>query len=143
MGDKPDYINGEPKPVPNDHPSMHDLVAKDLLSRKDYGLKKYDSLLQPFNGRNFLQDIYEEMQDGIVYICGALEEQKAVADYLKKVLTGWLAMYDFINPEFVEVEPALVITTWLPGWVVKIHEEVFGDRFIYQPENGGESERSF
>lgn len=141
MGDKPDYVNGEPKPVPNDHPSMHDLVAADLLDRKEYGLRKYDSLLQPFNGRNFLQDIYEEMQDGIVYICGALEEQKAVVENFKKVLTGWLTMYNTLFPEEKD-SVAVVVTDWIPGWLVQTYKEVFGARFVYQPENGGESERS-
>jgi hypothetical protein len=134
MGDKPDYINGEPKPVPNNLQSMHDRVSADLQSRKEYGLKKYDSLLQPFNGRNFLQDIYEEMQDGIVYISGALAEQQAVEIYLKKILTGWVKMYDLVYPEDTN-QVIMYITDWLPGWLVKIHEEVLGDRFIYQPAN--------
>lgn len=142
MGDKPDYVNGEPKPIPNHGPSMHDLVAEDLLDRKAYGLKKYDSLLQAFNGRNFLQDLYEEMQDGIVYLCGALEEQKVISAYLKKVLTGWLAMFDVIYPGDKDLA-ALVVEDRLPGWVVKIHEEVFGDRFIYRPKDDGISEGSY
>lgn len=141
MGDKPDYVNGEPKPIPNNGPSMHDLVSADLLDRKEYGLKKYDSLLQAYNGRNFLQDLYEEMQDGIVYLCGALEEQKVVSEYLRKLLIGWMKMFDALYPEEKDLV-CLYISDSLPGWVIKIHEEVLGGRFIYRPENAGVSEGS-
>ncbi len=79
-------------PVPNDGPSMHDLVirdilsrpvswdqsygkasrirdqvADDLLARKELGLERYGSLLQAHNGRDALRDLYEELQDGAVY----------------------------------------------------------------------------
>lgn len=140
MGDKPDYVNGEPKPIPNNGPSMHDLVSKDLQERKDYGLNKYDSLLQAFNGRNFLQDIYEEMQDGIVYLRGALAEQEAVSNYVRKLLTGWAKMYAVLYPE--DGPPVIEVKDNLPGWMVKIHEEVLGDGFIYRPEDAGVPEGS-
>jgi hypothetical protein len=75
MGDTPDYEQGQPKPIPNELPSVHDLVSKDMQDRKAYGLRKYDSYLQAFNGRNFLQDAYEEALDLVCYLRGALEEQ--------------------------------------------------------------------
>jgi hypothetical protein len=67
---------GEPSPVPNDSPSMHDLVIADIQSRKDFGLAKYGSILQAFNGRDGLKDAYEEVIDLIVYLRQKLEEEK-------------------------------------------------------------------
>lgn len=66
---------GEPPPKPNDLPSMHDLVMEDMAARKDFGFKKYQALLQPFNGRDPLKDLYEELIDALVYVRQALYER--------------------------------------------------------------------
>jgi|ERR1700733_5061545 len=74
----------QPLPVPNDGPSMHDLVTEDLdrhypqafaldlvrddlTARKALGLERYGSLLQAHNGRDALRDLYEELLDASVY----------------------------------------------------------------------------
>ena len=67
---------GEPAPVPNTLPSMHDLVAADMESRKKFGYNKYNSLLQPFNGRDALKDAYEEVLDLAVYLRQAMYERE-------------------------------------------------------------------
>jgi hypothetical protein len=131
MGDKPDYVNGEPKPIPNNGPSMHDLVSLDLQDRKDYGLNKYDSLLQAFNGRNFLQDIYEEMQDGIVYLKGALEEQATVIRFVKFILERHIALYDRAFPDR-QSEVVLITEGNIPGWLYAVNREVLGDRYEHR-----------
>lgn len=66
-------------PVHNDQPSCHDLVIEDMRERKQFGLKKYSTELQPFNGRSFLQDAYEEVLDLAVYLRGKLEEERQLA----------------------------------------------------------------
>lgn len=85
-------VSEQPKPVPNDGSSMHDLVIKDILSRdlrwdlsvgtarhirdrvaddllrrKGRGFQVYGTTLQTFNGRNALLDMYEECLDAAVY----------------------------------------------------------------------------
>ena len=68
-------------PVPNNGPSMHDLVIaeldgyparsdperaaiRDLLAeRKRLGLERYGSLLQAHNGRDARRDLLEELAD--------------------------------------------------------------------------------
>lgn len=80
MGDIRDPERDQVLPTPNDGPSMHDLVIADLLERKEHGLSKYGSLLQTGNGRNFLQDIYEEILDAAAYIKGKLEEERLAED---------------------------------------------------------------
>jgi len=66
---------GEPAPIPNDRPSIHDLVIGDMLSRKEMGLKKYGTILQAGNGRNSLKDAYEEVLDLAVYLRQKIEEE--------------------------------------------------------------------
>lgn len=66
------------KPVPNENPSAHDLVCADLEERKAHGLRKYDTLLQSFNGRQHLLDAYEEALDQAVYLKTALNEWDAL-----------------------------------------------------------------
>jgi hypothetical protein len=67
---------GEPPPVHNAGPSMHDLVIEDMKSRKAMGLKKYGTILQANNGRDALKDAYEEVLDLAVYLRQKLEEQR-------------------------------------------------------------------
>ena len=70
------YGWGEPAPVVNDRPSIHDLVIRDMESRKAFGLAKYGTILQAGNGRKALKDAYEEVLDLAVYLRQALEEQR-------------------------------------------------------------------
>lgn len=83
MTTKPRQRPGDqPLPVPNDRPSIHDLVRDDLeifsygvvepaidllMKRKALGLDRYSSLLQAFNGRDAYRDAQEELTDLIVY----------------------------------------------------------------------------
>lgn len=66
---------GEPAPVPNDGPSVHDLVVEAVLSRKAFGLAKYGTPLQPGNGRDALRDAFEEALDLCCYLAQALAER--------------------------------------------------------------------
>lgn len=77
MSEVRDPARDQVAPVPNDGPSCHDLVIEDMKERKTFGLQKYDSLLQPHNGRSFLRDAYEEVLDLAVYLRGRLEEERA------------------------------------------------------------------
>lgn len=78
-------------PVPNDGPSMHDLVTEDLklwtappaekeavaallAGRKRLGLERYGSLLQCGNGRDWPEDLAEELADASVYARQGLGE---------------------------------------------------------------------
>lgn len=79
MSDVRDPNRDQRAPVPNNQPSCHDLVIADMIERKEFGLKKYGSLLQPFNGRSFLLDAYEEVLDLAVYLRGKLEEERQLA----------------------------------------------------------------
>jgi hypothetical protein len=49
-------------------------VERDIMARLDLGVKRYGHGLQPFNGRDFLLDLYEELLDAGAYANGALRE---------------------------------------------------------------------
>ena len=76
MSEERDPETDQQLPIPNDRTSCQDMVIADIENRKALGLKKYGTLLQPFNGRSFLQDAYEEVLDLSVYLRGKLEEER-------------------------------------------------------------------
>ena len=48
--------------------TVTDMVIEDLLGRAAVGYKKYGKSLQPHDGRDSLQDLYEELLDAAQYI---------------------------------------------------------------------------
>ena len=75
MSDVRDPETDQPLPVVNDRPYIQDLVIADIEERKSHGIRKYGTALQSGNGRNMLQDAYEEALDLAIYLRGALDEQ--------------------------------------------------------------------
>jgi hypothetical protein len=61
-------MNTQPPPIPTDERHTVDAVREDLETRKQMGIKKYGVALQPSNGRDSLQDAYEEALDLCVYL---------------------------------------------------------------------------
>lgn len=65
------------EPLPKRRADDMDLwknVINDMNARRDFGLKKYGTVLQPFNGRNPLVDAYQEQLDNLVYTKQAIIE---------------------------------------------------------------------
>jgi hypothetical protein len=65
----------QPDPIPNDKPASWLMVIKDMEKRNAFGVAKYNTPLQPFNGRDALQDAYEEALDLCVYLRTAIYER--------------------------------------------------------------------
>lgn len=65
----------EPAPTPNDHPAVWDLVMADMQERDGVGIAKYNTRLQPHNGRSALIDAYQEALDLVVYLRQAIYER--------------------------------------------------------------------
>lgn len=65
----------QPLPIKNDYPVIQDLVVGDIVERKKLGLERYGTYLQPFNGRDFLLDAYQEALDLAIYIRGIMYER--------------------------------------------------------------------
>jgi hypothetical protein len=68
-------VTEQPKPQPNSLPPVWGLVMLDMGKRNHVGEKKYNTTLQPFNGRDVLQDAYEEALDLCVYLRQAIYER--------------------------------------------------------------------
>jgi hypothetical protein len=76
----------EPPPRDSWHPAIQPMVveelqfegynelADDIHKRAEMGKQKYGTLLKPFNGRNALTDLYQEVLDAIVYMRQVLYE---------------------------------------------------------------------
>jgi hypothetical protein len=58
----------QPLPTPNTYPIIQDLVMADMAKRLDLGVIRYGTGLQPFNGRDPLRDLYEELLDACNYV---------------------------------------------------------------------------
>ncbi|HQT19114.1 hypothetical protein [Acidovorax sp.] len=68
--------------MPTAHPAAWSLVIADMAQRDVMGSDKYGTRLQPGNGRDSLQDAYEEALDLAVYLRTAIYERDLA---LKKV----------------------------------------------------------
>lgn len=75
MSDTRDPDTDQPLPVVNDRPFVQDLVVADIEERKLHGIRKYGTALQSGNGRDMLQDAYEEALDLAIYLRGAIDER--------------------------------------------------------------------
>lgn len=91
----------EPLPIGNDLPIAHEMVKDDLDARLALGIKRYGQPLQPFNGRNNLKDIYDELLDGAVYLRALLYEreatQRGLTDALAIVGSGACPAYEMAD----------------------------------------------
>ncbi len=67
------------QPLPTFDPRVtptHELVIDDMRTRAEHGLAKYGAPLQPHNGRNSLQDLYEELLDATQYAKNELRRRE-------------------------------------------------------------------
>lgn len=70
----------QPAPIPNNSVPIVDLVMQDMLERKRIGLERYGVALQASNGRDSLQDAYEEALDLAIYLRQVIEERNISLD---------------------------------------------------------------
>jgi hypothetical protein len=54
-------------PTVNDEPDIQSQVIADIEERRLVGIQRYGTALQPFNGRDAVRDLYEELIDGAMY----------------------------------------------------------------------------
>lgn len=65
----------QPLPIVNDHPDIQAAVIADIETRREVGIQRYGTALQPNNGRDMLLDAYEEALDLAIYLKGAIVER--------------------------------------------------------------------
>jgi hypothetical protein len=62
-------------PIINNNPILQEMVIKDMAKRLELGIERYGTGLQVGNGRDMLQDAYEEALDLCVYLRGIMYER--------------------------------------------------------------------
>lgn len=55
-------------------------ACDEMKKRKAFGLAKYNTLLQPFNGRDHIEDAMDELGDMLVYLRSYIYEQEVVVN---------------------------------------------------------------
>lgn len=65
----------QPLPVVNDHPFVADALVAFIEARKQLGIERYGTPLQPHNGRDALRDLFEELVDAATYAAQLLIER--------------------------------------------------------------------
>lgn len=65
----------QPLPVTNDYPDIQSQVIADIEKRRQVGISRYGTALQPHNGRDMLLDLYEELMDALIYTKGVMIER--------------------------------------------------------------------
>lgn len=67
-------------PVRNDNPVIQELVIEDIRKRLEVGIERYGTGLQAGNGRDMLQDAYDEALDLATYLRGEIENRRMAAE---------------------------------------------------------------
>jgi len=65
----------QPMPIINKKPILQEMVIEDMAKRLELGIERYGTGLQADNGRDMLQDAYEEALDLCVYLRGIMYER--------------------------------------------------------------------
>lgn len=69
--------DSQPMPTVNDRPDVQAAVIADIERRREVGIERYGTALQPHNGRDALLDAYEEVLDLACYLKQRLIEDGA------------------------------------------------------------------
>lgn len=92
MSNERDASTDQQMPEVNDRAFIQDLVIADIEVRKEFGIRKYGTALQSGNGRDMLQDAYEEALDLAIYLRGMKDEDHHILLDLQRVRAdrNWL-----------------------------------------------------
>lgn len=90
------------------------LLIADIEARRQVGIERYGQGHRPFNGRNTLQDFYEEMIDGAVYARSLLRAREATRAELIDVV----AKAFHPEPDGEDEANAMIAVDRILDWVV-------------------------
>lgn len=107
-----DLSTPQPPPQPNDGPSMHDLVCQDIQDRKVFGLVKYGTILQAFNGRDGLVDAFQEGIDLLVYLRKVIEERRVLFEFVEQAAILMAGLRRSVNARYdIDLQWAIDLAT--------------------------------
>lgn len=83
-------------------------VIEDIKEREKQGIKTYGKTLNPYNGRNALTDLYEELLDASMYLKQYMNESGGVLvdSHIHKLCQNGLAspyFKDHVNPSSIDI----------------------------------------
>lgn len=87
---KPVRPGDQMHPIPNNAEDMQTKLIIRLLKRRQIGISRYGTALQPFNNRDGLKDLGEELLDALVYteqVRTERDELTSLARQMKEALT--------------------------------------------------------
>ena len=91
------------------------LLIQDIEARRQVGIERYGQGHRPFNGRNTLEDMYEEQLDLLVYLRSIKRMSEATREELIKVVSDVLITNGF--QRVVCDAMAEVVVDRIMGWV--------------------------
>lgn len=68
------HQDSQPTPTKTEYKACVDELIERLNKRKELGISRYGVALTKWNGRNSLQDVFEEMLDMVIYMQQVLDE---------------------------------------------------------------------
>lgn len=136
-------MNTQPPPIPTNERHTVDAVREDLDTRKQMGIKKYGVALQPSNGRDSLQDAYEEALDLCVYLkneilrrdslsadlASAHAENKSLSDRIQRIEADHKATIAALRRELAGVMDNAPLELASTSDAVKSNKLILGRKF--------------
>lgn len=118
----------QPLPAANKNIYVQTLVQQDIYDRLQFGIGKYGTGLQAFNGRDALEDAYQEALDLCCYLRQVIEEHRNPVDGEYTItcdtcLGGGFVQARQSTVSYVQNQPSICPTCDGNGWV-----------FVEQPE---------
>lgn len=109
--------NDGPKPMDPDRQAMPTVhpedapgdvwlqIANEMVKRREVGIRRYKTAVRPFNTRDALRDLFEELLDALVYTRQTMEEKRQVNEFLEESASAILTIstrLEFLieNPKF-------------------------------------------
>lgn len=92
--DAPKYRDGDQGlPSTNDEVDcqtrLMNRISQEVPARRQVGIQRYGTALQPFNGRDALRDLWEELLDASTYFMQVDAEYTALVKALRDVVESW------------------------------------------------------
>lgn len=83
----------QPLPSTNDEVDcqtrLFNRMSQEIPLRRQVGIERYGNALQPFNGRDSLRDLWEELLDASTYFMQVEAEMTALCQMLQDLVANW------------------------------------------------------
>jgi len=127
-------------PTGNEHlPAIQDRIIAEMEESKRVGEERYGQSLRPFNGRNTVQDIREEVRDLFVYLTQLEVESEAARDQLVEQVSAVLRVEgpdDGMEPPVADQVAEAVVTRILGHVTGRLVNSGHADRPGRRPGRG-------